>query len=329
LREKAQKLQKQTELLYAITDNIYTHTLLLSKQGEVLFSNQAAADTAGVKCSDLIGKSLASVLGPQASRELGQDIQSTVETGNTTSRVLNLQYGNLNGTYQTSVIPVERVGEHQSPILVVLNDITQLKSVQHRHQTLLRNLVETLVHIVDLHDPYSAHHSSRMVEVANLIGRELRLSPEDRQTLDLATTLSNLGKIMIPKEVLTKTAPLTDAEHDLLQKHVAYGLELLDNLSFEGQVLKTIAQKQEHIDGSGYPEEITGDQMLLTGKILSVVNAFVALVSPRAYREGISINAALDQLMDEAGTKYDRKIVAALFHIAENRKDWTDWINEA
>ncbi|MEE9413181.1 MAG: HD domain-containing phosphohydrolase [Methylococcales bacterium] len=329
LREKAQKLQKQTELLYAITDNINTHTLLLSKQGEVLFSNQAAADTVGASCSELIGKSLTSVLGPLASRELGQDIQSTAETGNTSSRIINLQYGNHSGTYQASVIPVERVGEHLSPLLLVLNDITQLKSVQSRHQDLLRNLVATLVHIVDLHDPYSAHHSSRMVEVANLIGRELRLSPEERQTLDLATTLSNLGKIMIPKEVLTKTDPLTDAEHDLLQKHVQYGLELLDNLNFEGQVLDTIAQKQEHIDGSGYPKEITGDQMLITGKILSVANAFVALVSPRAYREGMSIKAALDHLMDEAGTKYDRKILAALFHIAENRTDWSDWINEA
>lgn len=329
LREQALELQKQTELLHAITDNINIHTLLLSKQGEVLFSNQAAAEAVDAHCADLIGKSLTSVLGPLAARELAHDIQATTETGKPTNRVINLQYGDHSGTYQASVIPVERVGEYRSPLLLVLNDITQLQTVQSRHENLLRNLVATLVHIVDLHDPYSAHHSSRMVEVANLIGREMRLNPQDRQTLDLAATLSTLGKIMVPKEVLTKTEPLTEAEHALLQKHVQYGLELLENLHFEGRVLDTIAQKQEHIDGSGYPKGLTGDAMLLTGKILSVANAFVALVSPRAYREGMPIEEALDKLMQEAGHQYDRQVVAALFHIAENRKDWSDWTNEA
>jgi HD-GYP domain-containing protein (c-di-GMP phosphodiesterase class II) len=66
----------------------------------------------------------------------------------------------------------------------------------------------------------------------------------------------------------------------------------------------------------------------LTGKILAVANVFVALVSPRAYRRGISIQESLDQLMKEADTKYDRQVLAALFHIAENRKDWSEWSNE-
>lgn len=325
LREKALKLQRQTELLHAIADNIDAHTLLLSNQGEVLFSNQPVADAVGAQITDLIGKSLTSVLGPIAARELAQEIQTAKETGKQTRRTLQLQYGDQSGFYQASIVPIERVGEHQRPLLVVLDNITQLQSAQNKHARLLRNLVSTLVHIVDLHDPYSAHHSSRMAEVANLIGRELRLSPAERQTLDLAATLGNLGKIMIPKEVLTKTGPLTDAEHELLQKHVQYGLELLENLQFEGPVLDTISQKQELLDGSGYPKGLSGEQMSRTGKILSVANAFVALVSPRAYREGLSIEAALDQLMNEAGSRYDRQVVAALFHIAENRKDWSEW----
>ena len=329
LREQALELQKQTELLHAITDNINSHTLLLSKQGEVLFSNRAMADSSGTSSSEIFGKSMTSVLGPVAARELAQDIQTAVDTGKQTSRIIKLHYGEHRGVYQASVIPIPRVGEFQQPLLIVLNDITQLQNVQNRHENLLRNLVKTLVHIVDLHDPYSAHHSSRMVEVANLIGRELRLTSDERQTLDLATTLSNLGKIMIPKEVLTKTTPLTEAEHNLLHKHVQYGLELLENLNFEGKVLDTIAQKQELLDGSGYPQGLSGEEMLITGKILSVANAFVALVSPRAYREGISIEAALDQLMQDAGSKYDRHVLAALFHVTENRKDWSDWSNEA
>jgi HD-GYP domain-containing protein (c-di-GMP phosphodiesterase class II) len=168
-----------------------------------------------------------------------------------------------------------------------------------------------------------------MVEVANAIARELRLSETDRASLDMAANLANLGKIFVPREVLTKTEPLTEAEQELVQRHVQFGVELLEELEFEGSVLDTIKQKQEHLDGSGYPHHLSGEQILLTARILAVANAFVALVSPRAYRGGMTPQAALDRLLKETGSKYDRHVVAALFHVAENRSDWSEWENEA
>ena len=84
-------------------------------------------------------------------------------------------------------------------------------------------------------------------------------------------------------------------------------------------MLETIGQKQELMDGSGYPRGLRGEGILLTARILAVANAFVALVSPRAYRDAVSIPAALDQLLAESKDKYDRHVVAALFHLAENR----------
>jgi len=185
------------------------------------------------------------------------------------------------------------------------------------------------MHVVDLHDPNSANHSSRLVEVANAIGAELDLRPEDSRTLDLAASLANLGKIFVPREVLTKTSPLTEAEQALLQRHVQFGTEMLADLEFEGPVVDTIAQKQEHLDGSGYPNGLKGDEILMTARILAVSNAFVALVSPRAYRSAVSIEEALERLLrDSASNKYDRHVVAALFHVAENRRDWSDWLSE-
>ena len=83
------------------------------------------------------------------------------------------------------------------------------------------------------------------------------------------------------------------------------------------------------MDGSGYPERLSGDRIILTARILAVANAFVALVSPRAYREAVSIEEALDQLLKEAGSKYDRRVVAALFHVAGHRSDWSGWRRDA
>lgn len=253
LRAKALKLQEQTELLHAITDNIDSHTLLLSNEEKVLFANQHVADVAEVESSELIGKSLTAVLGPAAVGDLAADIAHTKHSREASTRVLELQYGGHKGAYHAAVLSIDRVGEHAHPLLLVLNDITDLQSMQARHTRLLNSLVTTLAHLVDLHDPYSAHHSSRTEEVCEALAQELQLNSADRQALHFAATLSNLGKIMIPKDVLTKTEALTDAERELLQKHVEYGIELLENLDFDGPVLATIAQKQEHVDASGYP----------------------------------------------------------------------------
>ncbi len=324
LRKKALKLQKQTELLHAVTDNIDTLTLLLSQDERILFSNQVTAEAAGAALHDLIGNPLGAALGSAVTAELEPGIQAARASGKNVWRVISLPIGGQNRSYRTGFIPVERIGRHEQPLLLVLTDITQLQQAQQRHSKLLRNLVSTLVHVVDMHDPWSAHHSQRMVEVANAIGREMRLGAQERQTLELAATLANLGKIMIPREILVKTEPLTDAEHELLQKHVLHGLELLENLDFNGPVLETIAQKQELLNGSGYPHGLHAEHMSQTGKILSVANVFVALTSPRAYRAGMSTQQAVSELMAGADTRYDRHVVAALFHIAENRKEWLE-----
>jgi len=328
LREKTLELQKQTELLHAITDNVDAYTLLLDEQQTVLFANRAVAEVTGAGIAELTGNSLTAVLGPAAAGQLQPHIELAREERCNQGFSCDLTLGNLTGCFQCTLVPIDHMGPHENALLVVLHDVTELQRVQRRHASLLRKLVQTLMHVVDLHDPYSAHHSSRMVEVANAIGRELGLSEKDRRTLDLAASLANLGKIFVPKEILTKTETLTEAEQELLQRHVRYGLELLEDLDFEGPVLDTIAQKQEHIDGSGYPGHLTGEQMLLTGRILAVANAFVALVSPRAYRGAISIEEALNRLLGEAGSKYDRHVVAALFHVAENRADWSAWPEE-
>jgi len=319
LREKALKLQKQTELLHAVTDNIDTLTLLLSREQRILFGNQAAAAAAASTVPAIIDNPLAATFGQAIARELESGIATAREAGKAIWRVVNLPFGEHLRVFRAGFIPIPRIGRHDEPLLLVLTDVTSLQQIQQRHSNLLRNLVSTLVHVVDLHDPYSAHHSERMTEIANAVGREMRLSRNDRQALDLAATLANIGKIMIPKQVLIKTEALTDAEQSLVRTHVNHGIELLEKLDFEGPVLETIAQKQELLDGSGYPRGLQGEAMTLPGRILSVANAYVALTSSRAYREGVSPQQAVHELMTHADILYDRRVLAALFHVVENR----------
>ncbi|MFQ5635431.1 MAG: HD-GYP domain-containing protein [Gammaproteobacteria bacterium] len=326
LRDKAMKLQRQTELLHAVSDNIDVLTILVSGAGKIVFTNRSTAEALGSRIADLVGNDLGAALGAATAAELEGGVRQARKTRDRAHRVMSLRLGANDGIYHASFIPVARIGQHENPLLLVLSDITQLQRAQRRHESLLRKLVSTLVHIVDLHDPYYAFHSARIAEVSVAVGREMGLNRRDLETLELAAMLSHVGKITIPREVLVKAEPLTGEEQDLLRGHVEIGLNLLKNLDFEGPVLEVMAQKQERLDGSGYPSGLTGEQMTLPGKILSAANAFVALVSPRAFRDAMPVGDAIDRLMQDADRLYDRPVLAALFHIAENlRESWSEW----
>ncbi|MEO7387453.1 MAG: HD domain-containing phosphohydrolase, partial [Gammaproteobacteria bacterium] len=314
LREKAAKLQKQTDLLHTITDNLDVLTVLVNREQEVVFTNQATALAARNTIAGIVGGRLASIFGHDTATLLGELGDEVRRKRTPLHRVLPLTLDGALKTFQTSLIPVDRIGERRQLVLLVLSDVTELKVTEQQHADLLRGLVSKLSDVVDLHDPYSAHHASRMAEVAQAVARELGLPAGERETIGLAATLANIGKIMLPSDLLTKTEPLTPADRELLRKHVDYSLELLTGLDFEGPVLDVIAQKQELLDGSGYPKGLTEKQMTLSGRILSVANAFVALVSARAWRQGVSIEAALEELLRGAGAHYDRRVIAALFH---------------
>ncbi len=329
LLDKTTRLQSQTELLHAITDNIDVLTLLISQSHTVIFTNRAMAHTVGSQISDLVDNELTAIMGPATAGELQSGIHQVQQSGERVQKVMSLRLGPSNRIYHVSFIPVARIGYFQELILLVFSDITEVQRAQKRHASLLRNLVSTLVHIVDLHDPYSAFHSQRLAEVAGAIGREMGLKRDELEMLDMAATLANVGKILIPRDLLLKTGTLTPADEASLRTHVETGLDLLSKLEFEGPILETIAQKQEHLDGSGYPHQLVAEQMTKPGKILSVANAFVAIISPRAFRRAIPVSEAVDRLMKDADTLYDRQVLAALFHIAENvQASWSQWNTE-
>jgi HD-GYP domain-containing protein (c-di-GMP phosphodiesterase class II) len=325
LAAKAAELQRQTGLLHTIADSIESVTLLAAADGTLLFANRAAAQAVQTRHGDLPGKAVDRVLPPEAARELLRLASAARSAGQARHELLQLDLAAGRRDYQACCVPIAQLGDERQLALLVLNDVSELRAIEDRHTTLLRRLVTVLAHVVDQRDPYAAEHTARIKLVAGALASELELDQQERENLDLAATLANIGKIMIPGELLTKKTPLTAAEQDLLRRHVEFTLELLKGVDFDGPVLDIIAQKQERLDGSGYPQGLTEQQLSMAGRILSVANAFVALVSARAWREGIPVQQALELLLAEAGTRYDRRVIAALFHVAENRLDWSQW----
>lgn len=329
LQKITSSLEARTALLNAVSDNINEHIFLLDADSNFVFANLSMANCLEVKPEEVVGKSMASVLGTDVADTIAQ-LSCERDSGSLPCMV-SLPIGHSEeNTYHVSTVTLEQ-GEYSNTKLYVLHDITNLKREQEKRDRLSRGIITTLVKAVDLHDPYCVDHSERTREVAVAIGKELKLDKTRCDTLELAALLANIGKLFVPREILTKMEPLSASENNILKRHVDYSVEILQQLVFEGPVVEIIAQKNEHLDGSGYPSGLSGEQIMLEGRILAVANAFVAMASSRAYREGRAINDVIDILLKQSDSQYDRHVVAALFHIAENKTNWKQWqsVNKA
>ena len=142
--------------------------------------------------------------------------------------------------------------------------------------------------------------------------------------MDIAGSLMNLGKIFIPTELLTKASDLTPEERGILGNAYMVTVDLLKNVTFEGPVVETIRQLGETWDGGG-PLGLKEEEILVTARVLSVANAFVGMVTPRAYREAMAFQKVADILMSDTGSRYDRKPVTALVNYLENRGGTKLW----
>jgi len=316
LQEKSAILTQQKNVLQTVTNNIGDLILIIDDQLHIQFSNLPVASIYGLTPEDLVGKTLTASFGHETGKVIENYILDSHNNNRTVITVNKLSFNNTRNTYHCSFFPINEYNT-----LIVLHDITELRNAVDKHKRLMKHLVQTLTHVIDSYVPDSANHSAKTTKLAHAIAQELNLSNTDIETLELAACLANIGKLFIPREILEKTTELTDEERETLQTTINQTSNILIDLEFDGPVLETIAQKSEHIDGSGYPGGISGEQILMTARILAVANAFVAMQSPRAYRKPLSTKDILDQLYKESGTLYDKRVIAALMHVSENRKD--------
>ena len=319
LKEISDVLEERTTLLDAVTNNIQENIVLTDKDSKIIFINPSFAKMFSLMSDELKDKHLASVVGVDTAKQLEKAACS--EKG---VCVLSLNVNDIKYIYHVTTTTLA-FGEHVNARLFVLHDISELKQEQEKREKLGRGIIGTLIKAVDLHDPFCANHSERTREVAVEIAKALNLSEDKLESLSMAALLANIGKLFIPKSVLTKMEPLSEEESRQLRMHIEHAVDILSGLEFDGPVIEIIAQKNERMDGSGYPKGMTGEQILIESRILAVANAFVAMASSRAYREGRDVSDVVNILLEQSESKYDRHIVAALFHIAENKSNWNTW----
>ncbi len=323
-RISAERFENLIQFNRVMMDNQPTHVVCVNPKNQVTFSNRPFADAWGIHIMDIKNKPLSSVIGPDRAKLYTEINNRVVETGERESHVKIFDGPEGKSVINSFHIRIDGDRDHPAAALMVLHDLTEVTKEREKREEGMKQLIGTLVSVVDRRDPYSANHSSRVSEVARAIGQEMDMDDVELETVDIAGSLMNLGKIFIPPELLTKAGKLTDEERDLLGNSFIVSSELLEGVEFEGPVRETVSQIGESWDGSG-PLGIKENDILRTARAVSVANVFVGMLSPRAYRDAMTFDKVAAILMEQAESKFDKKAVVALVNVLENRNGRERW----
>ncbi len=324
-REMAERFEQQSNFLGLLTDSQPTSIFIADKDQRLRFANAEAARRAGMQRNLMIGKPLADILGAHRAKLLGRLNREALEEDRAVEDTHRVTLDGKDRIFQTKHIPMAETHDMPRGVLVVEEDVTEAVTEREGRLQNLRDLVGTLVAIVDRRDPNAADHSNRVAFLARAMSEEIGLPKEEAEAAEFAGRLMNVGKILVPSNILTKRGKLTPREIKLVRDGIQATADLLENVKFEGPVVETLRQSQEHWDGSGAPKKIKGEGIAATARIIAVANAFVALTSPRAHRAGLDIDDAIEILFAGVGKAFDRKVVAALVSFLDNHGGRAKW----
>jgi putative nucleotidyltransferase with HDIG domain len=187
-------------------------------------------------------------------------------------------------------------------------------------KTTLNGTIRVVETISELRDPYTAGHERRVGQIAVALARELGLDANQQEGVRVAGNLHDVGKIMIPAEILSKPSKLNPIEYALVQEHVKAGYEILKNVKFPWPVALMVLQHHERMNGSGYPQGLKGDDILIEARIIAVADVIEAMSSHRPYRPGLALEAALGEIERNRDVKYDSKVVDACLKLFREQR---------
>lgn len=192
----------------------------------------------------------------------------------------------------------------------------QIKEIEEQLYALRTSVVCAFNQLLDLKDLNTGVHSTRLAEWALHVAGELGLDESSMGDLEVAALLHDIGKVGIPDAVLQKPGKLTKEEYELMKKHPEYGWAVLRHIPGMERASLMILHHHENFDGTGYPGGLKGEEIPLGSRIVSVIDAFDAMVSSRPYRQGLPFEEAERRLLQASGTQFDSIVVQSFLPLA-------------
>jgi len=192
-----------------------------------------------------------------------------------------------------------------------LTDITKRKHAEERIKKTMNAAIDSMSKIIETRDPYTSGHQHKVCQLAVTLAQELGLFEDKIEGIRIASLIHDIGKIGLPTEILSKPTELTNVEFSLIKGHSQVGYDILKSIEFPYPIAQIILQHHERLDGSGYPQGLKGEEILLEARILGVADVVEAMSSHRPYRPALGIDKALEEISQNRGILYDPEVVDA------------------
>lgn len=193
--------------------------------------------------------------------------------------------------------------------------------IEKENRKFQQDLVQSFITALEFHDEYTKGHSEAVASYSVEIGKALGLKDNDLDDLYWAATMHDIGKIIVPIEILNKEDKLTDSEYKIIKDHSKIGYEIVSKNDSLKKVSKSILYHHERWDGMGYPEGLKGDQIPFLAQIISVADSWHAMTSKRSYKEQLTCEEAIEELIKNKGTQFSPQIVNTFINVFNLKKD--------
>jgi PAS domain S-box-containing protein len=207
-----------------------------------------------------------------------------------------------------------------SGLIEIVSDMTPLYESRERFRKAMGGVIQAMSLTIEKRDPYTAGHQRRVTKFCRAIAGELGFSWERTQGLRMAAAIHDLGKILVPAAILNKMGGLSEPELAIIRAHPQTANDILKDIDFPWPIAQTIHQHHERMDGSGYPQGLKGEAILLEARILGVADVVDAICCFRPYRAAAGMKAALTELQSQRGKKYDAAVVDACIQVIAEGK---------
>jgi len=316
-------MKRVTEALEADRSTLF----LVDEDRQILWSKVAQGTDRievpiGVGIAGLAAKTGYTINIPDAYKDDRFNPEIDRRTGYRTKSLLGMPVRNREDKVIAVIQAINKVGgpftEDDEDFLQALGAQIQLaienSTLYQEIKELFESMIEALASTLDARHPTTAGHTVRVRNYSLAIAREMGYSEEDLEILNYAALLHDYGKIGVPEAILTKPGRLTDPEYEMMKRHAAYTLDILGKIKFGKrfrEVPNIAGHHHEKVDGTGYPDGLSGEQMHPMSKIMAVADVFDAITSIREYRDPADPDEVLEILKRDAGSHFDPECVAA------------------
>jgi putative two-component system response regulator len=195
-----------------------------------------------------------------------------------------------------------------------------LRQTVDNFQNVLKSTIQFMISAIEARDPYKNGHQMRSANLACAIAAEMGLDQETTDGIRIASSIHDIGNLTIPAEILAKPAKLTNLEFSLVKEHSRNGYEMLRNVEYLWPLAQMVYQHHERMDGSGYPENLKGEEILMEARIIAISDVVESMVSDRSYRRAPGIEAALLEIQENKGILYDVAVADACLRLFREKE---------